>query len=108
MTAMKPWLDYANLGLFTDLYELSMLQAYVAREAEFFQPAQKALSEPAERRQVVLELNWQALDQLRCEKRLETVPGARHLFEEPGAPDQVIELARDWFKRDLTGRSQAS
>ena len=55
----------------------------------------------------VLELNRRALDQLRCEKRLEIVPGATHLFEEPGALDQVIELARDWFERYLTGRYQA-
>jgi putative phosphoribosyl transferase len=56
----------------------------------------------------VLELNRRALAQLRCEKRLEIVPGATHLFEEPGALDQVIELAGDWFKRYLTGRYQAS
>ena len=31
MAATKPWVDYANLGLFTDLYELTMLQAYVER-----------------------------------------------------------------------------
>jgi putative phosphoribosyl transferase len=56
----------------------------------------------------VLELNRQALSQLRCQKRLEIVPGATHLFEEPGALDQVIDLARHWFTRHLTGRSQAS
>jgi len=56
----------------------------------------------------VLELNRQALEQLRCEKRLEIVAGATHLFEEPGALDQVIELARQWFKQHMAGQPQAS
>jgi putative phosphoribosyl transferase len=54
----------------------------------------------------VLELNEQAFAQLQCEKSLEIVPGATHLFEEPGALDQVIDLARDWFTRHLTGCSR--
>jgi predicted alpha/beta-hydrolase family hydrolase len=45
----------------------------------------------------VLELNRQALAALRCEKRLATVPGATHLFEEPGTLEAVIDLASDWF-----------
>lgn len=45
----------------------------------------------------VLDLNRMALAQLNCEKKLSVVPGATHLFEEPGTLDQVIELARDWF-----------
>jgi putative phosphoribosyl transferase len=49
----------------------------------------------------VIELNQQAFDQLRCEKRLEIVPGATHLFEEPGTLEQVAELARGWFSRYL-------
>jgi pimeloyl-ACP methyl ester carboxylesterase len=49
----------------------------------------------------VVQLNRQALAQLRCEKRLVIVPGARHLFEEPGALDEVARLARDWFQRHL-------
>ena len=49
----------------------------------------------------VLELNRRALAELRVEKRLEIVPGASHLFEEPGALEQVAELARDWFERHL-------
>jgi putative phosphoribosyl transferase len=56
----------------------------------------------------VLELNREALAQLRCEKSLEIVPGATHLFEEPGALDQVIDLARKWFVRHLIERSRAS
>jgi putative phosphoribosyl transferase len=46
---------------------------------------------------MVLELNEQAQAALRCENRLEVVPGATHLFEEPGALDEVADLARDWF-----------
>lgn len=50
---------------------------------------------------LVLELNRQAQAQLRCENRLEVVPGATHLFEEPGALDTVADLARDWFTSHL-------
>ncbi len=50
----------------------------------------------------VLDLNVQAAELLRCEKRVEVVPGAGHLFEEPGALDRVAELAADWFARYLT------
>jgi putative phosphoribosyl transferase len=49
----------------------------------------------------VLELNRSALAQLRCEKQLAVGPAATHLFEEPGAVDEVVRLARDWFKRYL-------
>jgi pimeloyl-ACP methyl ester carboxylesterase len=49
----------------------------------------------------VIELNREALAQLRCEKRLIIVPGATHLFEEPGALDEVARLAREWFERHL-------
>jgi len=45
----------------------------------------------------VIELNEDALAQLTCEKHLVIVPGAGHLFEEPGTLDQVVVLARDWF-----------
>ncbi len=50
----------------------------------------------------VLDLNREAQRELRCENRLEIVPGATHLFEEPGALDEVAALARDWFARHLT------
>jgi len=50
----------------------------------------------------VIELNRAALAQLRCEKRLVIVPGATHLFEEPGALDEVARLAREWFQQYLT------
>ena len=50
---------------------------------------------------VVIELNRQALDKLSCEKRLEIVPSATHLFEEPGTLERVAALAVDWFLRHL-------
>ena len=50
----------------------------------------------------VIELNRQAFAQLRCEKQLVIVPGATHLFEEPGTLDEVARLARDWFERYLS------
>jgi dienelactone hydrolase len=50
----------------------------------------------------VIPLNEEALAQLRCEKRLEIVPGATHLFEEPGALDQVSDLAARWFAGHLS------
>jgi len=50
---------------------------------------------------VVIELNRKALRKLSCEKRLEIVPGATHLFEEPGTLEQVASLAADWFDRYL-------
>ncbi|HSW24310.1 MAG TPA: alpha/beta family hydrolase [Burkholderiaceae bacterium] len=50
---------------------------------------------------VVLDLNRSALAQLRCERQLEVIPGATHLFEEPGALEQVAELARTWLHNHL-------
>ena len=47
----------------------------------------------------VIELNKQALDRLAGTKSLEIVPGATHLFSEPGTLDAVIELAAQWFGR---------
>ena len=46
---------------------------------------------------VVIELNQQAYAQLTCEKRLTIVPGATHLFEEPGTLEEVARLASKWF-----------
>jgi dienelactone hydrolase len=51
--------------------------------------------------EVVLDLNRSALPQLAGEARLEIVPDASHLFEEPGALEQVARLARDWFVQHL-------
>jgi dienelactone hydrolase len=53
------------------------------------------------RDRVVLELNRSAAQQLTAEHRLEIVPGATHLFEEPGALERVAALAADWFRRWL-------
>lgn len=50
---------------------------------------------------VVIELNEQALKRLRCPKEMVIVPGATHLFEEPGTLEEVARLARDWFNRHL-------
>jgi putative phosphoribosyl transferase len=49
----------------------------------------------------VIELNQEAFARLNCEKQLVIVPGATHLFEEPGALDAVARLAREWFERHL-------
>jgi putative phosphoribosyl transferase len=49
----------------------------------------------------VIELNREALRRLRCEAQLDIVPGATHLFEEPGALERVADLAVGWFKRWL-------
>lgn len=49
----------------------------------------------------VIELNRMAFSLLRCEKRIEIVEGATHLFPEPGALEKVAELASQWFKRYL-------
>ncbi|PYL64447.1 MAG: phosphoribosyl transferase, partial [Verrucomicrobia bacterium] len=43
------------------------------------------------------EMNEEARAQMRCEVRIEIVPGATHLFEEPGALERVAQLASDWF-----------
>ena len=51
--------------------------------------------------EVVLRLNRQAFDVLDCEKHVEVVPGATHLFEERGALERVAELAGDWFRQHL-------
>ncbi|MEU1126887.1 phosphoribosyltransferase [Streptomyces sp. NPDC005899] len=53
----------------------------------------------------VIDLNRQAQSALSCENRLEVVPGATHLFEEPGALDQVAGLATEWFTEHLVRRS---
>lgn len=50
---------------------------------------------------VVIELNEQAYDAMTCDRKLMIIPGAGHLFEEPGTLDQVVDLARDWFLHHL-------
>jgi dienelactone hydrolase len=49
----------------------------------------------------VVEMNRQAYSRLRCEKEIEIVPAATHLFEEPGTMDQVAHLAAKWFQTHL-------
>ena len=51
--------------------------------------------------EVVLELNREAYSLLRCPRQLDIVPGASHLFSEPGALDEVARLAEQWFVRYL-------
>jgi putative phosphoribosyl transferase len=55
----------------------------------------------------VIRLNKEALAALCCEKELKIVPGATHLFEEPGALETVARLAADWFRRHLHTHSEA-
>lgn len=55
----------------------------------------------------VIGMNEDAMRQMRCDVRLEIVPGATHLFEEPGTLERVAELARDWFKSNLGMRDEA-
>jgi dienelactone hydrolase len=54
----------------------------------------------------VIDLNRQAYDLLRCEKKLEIVPGATHLFEEPGTLKQAAEHAARWFRSQLAPRDR--
>jgi putative phosphoribosyl transferase len=50
---------------------------------------------------VVIELNEKALQEITMEKKLEIIPGATHLFEEPGTLEKVAYLATEWFKKYL-------
>jgi putative phosphoribosyl transferase len=50
---------------------------------------------------VVIELNQQAYERIKGEKELKIIPGATHLFEEPGALEQAARAAADWFKAHL-------
>jgi putative phosphoribosyl transferase len=54
-----------------------------------------------QRDEVVIELNREAMGRMRCEVKLVIVPGATHLFEEPGALDRVASLAADWVAGHL-------
>jgi dienelactone hydrolase len=49
----------------------------------------------------VIRLNEEAIGKLQCVKELKIVPGATHLFEEPGKLEEVARLAADWFQRHL-------
>ena len=56
--------------------------------------------------QPVIPLNEFAYKKLHCHKEMVIVPGATHLFEEPGTLEKVAALARDWFLRYFSGRSE--
>ena len=56
----------------------------------------------------VIGMNQEAMAQLHAETKLEIVPGATHLFEEPGALEEVARQAREWFERFLSGRQRSS
>jgi dienelactone hydrolase len=55
----------------------------------------------------VIGMNQEAMAQLRVENKLEIVPGATHLFEEPGALEEVARLAHEWFERYLSGQQRS-
>lgn len=55
---------------------------------------------------VVIDLNQAAADAMRCVRQLIIVPGAGHLFEEPGTLDDVVELAIGWFASNIAGEQE--
>jgi putative phosphoribosyl transferase len=55
----------------------------------------------------VISLNWDSYRRLHCEKQVEIVDRATHLFEEPGALEEVARLAAGWFKRHFESKAQA-
>jgi pimeloyl-ACP methyl ester carboxylesterase len=55
----------------------------------------------------VIGMNREATEQIRAEKRLEVVPGATHLFEEPGKLEEVARLAAGWFACYLGQRTRS-
>jgi pimeloyl-ACP methyl ester carboxylesterase len=57
---------------------------------------------------VVVDLNARAMDFLRCEKEMKVIPGATHLFEEPGALEEVARLAANWFVNCLQSEPRPS
>jgi putative phosphoribosyl transferase len=57
---------------------------------------------------LVLDLNQRAARKLRCSKELVIVPGATHLFEEPGTLEEVARLAKAWFLRHLSSTRDTS
>jgi pimeloyl-ACP methyl ester carboxylesterase len=56
----------------------------------------------------VIEMNRNAYARLSCEKEIEIVSGATHLFEEPGTLDQVAHLAAKWFQKHLTDERRSA
>lgn len=56
---------------------------------------------------LVIQLNWDAFRELGCQKKVEIVGKATHLFEEPGALEEVARLAADWFRRHFESHARA-
>ena len=56
--------------------------------------------------EAVIEMNREAMASMQCEVKLELVPGATHLFQEPGTLEQVAKLASEWFRRHLSARNE--
>ena len=56
---------------------------------------------------VVIDLNRKALADLRCDKELQIIPGATHLFEEPGKLEIVADMAADWFESHVSHPTRA-
>jgi dienelactone hydrolase len=52
--------------------------------------------------EIVIELNKEAYEMLNCQKKIEIIPGATHLFEEAGKLEQVADLSANWFLKYLT------
>jgi putative phosphoribosyl transferase len=57
---------------------------------------------------IVIALNRRAYELMTCEKELVIVPGATHLFEEPGTLAEVVRLAENWFLRHLRQHRQST
>jgi putative phosphoribosyl transferase len=76
----------------------------LAGEAALAQVAAPTLLIVGEMDGVVIELNSAALNVMRCKREIVIVPGAGHLFEEPGTLDHVMTLAKDWFVRHVGGQ----
>lgn len=55
----------------------------------------------------VISLNWEAYRRLRCEKKVEIVDQATHLFEEPGTLEEVARLAAEWFKKHFESKAES-
>jgi len=58
--------------------------------------------------EVVIDLNRKAMTQLRCDKEMQIIPGATHLFEEPGKLEIVADMAADWFEVHVSHPARAS
>jgi len=55
----------------------------------------------------VIDMNREAMARMQAKKRLEIIPGATHLFEEPGTLEQVARLAAEWFRTWLAPSGKA-